>query len=512
MRLSLGLLVCWLTAGLMLGQVGPVPGSVSFKSGAQQSAQVPAGNNSTLLNVTVDAPPTGQDSIDVLVGDPNVVISLIAPGGTEITSANASGNGFTFTTYTTDGSGDSADLLSPFLTGGTHTVIQFPVPAQTGLYSVKANAAAAQTDTAMLVFYYPSSSVSLGVITDSGTYRQGDLAILSGLVFDGQTPIQNATLTAVAGTFLPVNGTIGNYQLVNTQQLDSTFSRYTYTVQLANSGAAANNIAATVSSVDPAMSIDNDAVAFGTVSAGASVSGGNTFSFIYPTASSYSLSDLQWVIQSPSTPINLTLADSGTYDAAAGDGIYTGTFTPTDPGDYILLVTASGTSTSGSSFVRTASTTFHVIVSAAQFASVSDAPINDPVTGQITGVNVTATANVTAAGQYQLSLNLLASNGHSIQARSSAQLTAGSGQIVVYFPASQLLTLGVDGPYTISQAQLTLITATDSTLVDYEDPAGTTQAYLLSSMSRGLVYFTGTNSATGIVTGSGISAGVKIDQ
>ena len=149
----------------LLGQVGPFPtDSVSLVPVNQQSVRIPASSPSTLPNITIDAPPAGQETLDILVEDPNVIISLIVPGGGEITAANASGSGYTFTTYTTDGGGTSADLFSPFMTAGTHTMIQFPVPAQTGVYSVKANATSAQADTAMTVQYYASSSVSLGAV------------------------------------------------------------------------------------------------------------------------------------------------------------------------------------------------------------------------------------------------------------------------------------------------------------------------------------------------------------
>jgi len=106
----------------MYAQVGPFPGtSIPLISAYQQSVQVPAGNNPTLMNIVVDAPATGQEMIDVLTGDPGVVISLILPNGTEVTASNAAANGFVFSTYAIDGTADSTDNLLPFVTGGTLT-------------------------------------------------------------------------------------------------------------------------------------------------------------------------------------------------------------------------------------------------------------------------------------------------------------------------------------------------------------------------------------------------------
>ena len=176
MKRALALLLPNLFAASLCAQVGQFPGtSVPLASTWQQSIAVPAGNTPTLLNFAVDAPPAGQDTIDVLVVDPNVVISLILPAGTEINASNATANGFVFSTNTIAGVG--ADL-TPFSIGGIHTIIQLPIPAQTGVYSVKADATNATADTAMVVWYYPSSTVALGAATDAPTYRQGDLVIL----------------------------------------------------------------------------------------------------------------------------------------------------------------------------------------------------------------------------------------------------------------------------------------------------------------------------------------------
>ena len=95
--------------------------------------------------------------IDVNVGDPGFVISLITPGGSQINAANASSLGFNFTSYTSDGS--TSDAPSLFEASGTHTVIQFPAGQASGTYQVIANTTAAADDTAMVVTYLPTSNV-----------------------------------------------------------------------------------------------------------------------------------------------------------------------------------------------------------------------------------------------------------------------------------------------------------------------------------------------------------------
>jgi hypothetical protein len=272
---------------------------------------------------------------------------------------------------------------------------------------------------------------------------------------------------------------------------------------LVNSGVTATEIFATASNTDSNISIVTSTLAYADVTAGGTASPVNTFSFTRPSTYSFNASALQWNIQTPNTPINLSLLDSGTYDDATGDGIYTGTFMPTDPGTYTVLLTASGTSNSGLPFIRTASAAFRVITPAAQLGAFADAAINDPFTGGLTNVNVTASVTVQTAGYYQLSTQLVASNGNTVTAWGSAQLSTGTGSVVVSFPASALSSLGTNGPYTMHNASLFLAPPGDSILADYKDPVGTTQAYTLSSISQGQLYFTGQNSVTGVITGSG---------
>lgn len=60
------------------------------------------------------------------------------------------------------------------------------------------------------------------------------------------------------------------------------------------------------------------------------------------------------------TPSNVTMPDSGPNDAHAGDGLYTGVYTPTAAGSYQVLATITGTF-NGAAFRRIATTTFEVM-------------------------------------------------------------------------------------------------------------------------------------------------------
>lgn len=93
-KLTYLFLVALVTAKAQVGTF-PTGGIWMMGVNTQQSA-VPAGNSPTVVSVVVDAAATGGDLIDVAVGDPSVVISLITPSGTEINAANAGAFGLRF--------------------------------------------------------------------------------------------------------------------------------------------------------------------------------------------------------------------------------------------------------------------------------------------------------------------------------------------------------------------------------------------------------------------------------
>jgi hypothetical protein len=207
MRLNTILFVLLGASVAVHAQVGPFPGSDLPIAGVYtQTVPLAKGTTPILTNITLDTNPAGGDKLDINVGDAAVVVSLITPGGTEITSANASSVGYTFTVYTTDGT--DSDTPAPILTAGTHTVIDIPAGAAAGVYNVKTDTSAAAADSGMTMTYYPSAGVSAGATTDASSYRLGDSVVLSVFLFDGTNPVQTATVTATAYAPIALAGSV----------------------------------------------------------------------------------------------------------------------------------------------------------------------------------------------------------------------------------------------------------------------------------------------------------------
>ncbi len=202
------------------------------------------------------------------------------------------------------------------------------------------------------------------------------------------------------------------------------------------------------------------------------------------------------------TPTSVTMTDSGTYDAAQGDGIYTGTYTASTGGKFIAGLRVSGTSPGGAVYVRTSATDFRVLPPLATFTSFSDAGVDDNGNGLFDRIVVTANLQVQQAGNYRLELTLVASNGEQTQATSTATLAAGAQQMTVAFTAKQIAALGVNGPYTIKNATLYHISDPEQPIAAFSENGGQTTAYALSSLERPVLLFTGNNTVTGIDTNS----------
>jgi hypothetical protein len=87
--------------------------NVYLSAGDAQAILVPPAAPSTIATFTVDHPSAmGGDFFDVVEDNPQVIVSLILPNGTEVTAATAQNVGFTFTSFAGSGS-DSVPFHTP---------------------------------------------------------------------------------------------------------------------------------------------------------------------------------------------------------------------------------------------------------------------------------------------------------------------------------------------------------------------------------------------------------------
>ena len=343
--------------------------NVATKPWDTRSLLVPANSTSSSVQFTVDASSQGGDTFDIVVDNPAVLIGLTTPGGTQVNSNNAAGLGYQFNVFTIDAS----VTPNPFLILGTHTLVVLPAGSPSGTYVMTADATTATTQTLLLASYYSSSLVTAGLSTNASNYRLGDPVTLAGLIVDATGPITNAVVTAsvVVPVDISAQASVGGYQLVSQQPADANTSFYIYTANLTNSGAAIQGASADLTSSSTTVMVGAARLYFGDVAAGTTVTSQNTFTVQAAASGAPDLSLLQWAPQAPGVPVSVSLADSGTFpDAAQGDGLFSGLFTPSQLGAYIAAIQATGTSLEGVPFSRTALAEFTVVPSTASLGAI----------------------------------------------------------------------------------------------------------------------------------------------
>jgi hypothetical protein len=189
-------LVCGLSATVLLySQIAPYQGNRQVQLAAldAQTASIPAGSTAT-INFVADPSSAGGDTFHIRVDNPSVAITLVLPGGTEVTNANAPGLGYDYVI----GTGGDPGKLAPTLLGysGTEVIITTPAGQVPGTYTVKGNATGITTPSAMIAAYLSSSRVGAGLTSNAPLYRTGDTVLLYAALFDGTSPITAATASA----------------------------------------------------------------------------------------------------------------------------------------------------------------------------------------------------------------------------------------------------------------------------------------------------------------------------
>jgi hypothetical protein len=206
-------------------------------------------------------------------------------------------------------------------------------------------------------------------------------------------------------------------------------------------------------------------------------------------------------ITPPAGPaVNLTLLDDGgAADGEAGDGLYSGEFTPAAAGTYSALAIITGTTSGGVSFRRETAAEFEVVNPPSRLTgTVQDQGVDDNFDGLLDRVTFDVGTQTTTAGRYRAYVHLKTASGKSIVGSSEADLPAGLGSLPVSIAAEDLRDAGEDGPYDIELVELDTAGDGGGLPCDRLDAAGRSQAYLLSQLQRKPLILTGVTTDQGV--------------
>ena len=206
------------------------------------------------------------------------------------------------------------------------------------------------------------------------------------------------------------------------------------------------------------------------------------------------------ISETPVTPANFTLLDDGEVgDDTAGDGLYSGEFTPNAVGQYAVLAEITGTTPGGVSYTRHSLTRINVVPATSVFTgTVGDEGVDDNSDGFFDRIRFNIQANTTLAGSYSVIAHLKTASGKTLIRGTRIDLATGIGSIPIDFEAEAFVELGENGPYNIAVIEMFHVGEEEVTPADRLEDVGQTQAYTLLQLQRPPLVVTGPYVVTGI--------------
>jgi hypothetical protein len=200
----------------------------------------------------------------------------------------------------------------------------------------------------------------------------------------------------------------------------------------------------------------------------------------------------------------LNLLDDGAADTddKAGDGLYSGEFTPQTAGRHSILAKLTGTAPGGPSFVRHSLTELNAVAPKGQLSGVvTNRGVDDNGDGLTDRVAFSVGAQINTAGTYQAFVHIRTRRGKTIVGSGTAALTSGSGLIEANVPADAIRRVNENGPYTIELVELDFLDpAQGSESADRRRNLGQTATYLVSQFQRRPLILTGAFTEQGVDT------------
>jgi pimeloyl-ACP methyl ester carboxylesterase len=173
---------------------------------------------------------------------------------------------------------------------------------------------------------------------------------------------------------------------------------------------------------------------------------------------------------------SITLADDGLgMDAAAGDSVYTGAFTPTTEGFFMAAVTAQSTDPA-QPVQRIASTGFQVLSAVDHYTGTySHHGVDSDGNGLYEALEVTADVSIMHAGTYQVAAEVTDSSGNTLaNAGRTVSLGAGAGSVTLSFDGMLLGAPTWSGDLILTNLSLV---HTGGAVADFKAPATTMSGY-----------------------------------
>jgi hypothetical protein len=198
--------------------------------------------------------------------------------------------------------------------------------------------------------------------------------------------------------------------------------------------------------------------------------------------------------------VNLTLRDDGgPGDDKAGDGLYSGEFTPSATGSYLASAVITGTTAAGTTFTRHGATSFAVVPrNSALTGTFFDEGVDDNGDGKFDRVSILVHTLTTREGNYRAFVHLSTATGKKLVRSGDADLLISSRGIFVDFEADAFLQLQENGPYNVDLIELLFVDSTGASPSDSLADVGQTRSYLLSQFQRPALTTTGITSDQGV--------------
>jgi hypothetical protein len=444
------------------------------------------------IPVKLDPPGVGDDLIHVIFRDASLKISLEMPGGVVVNSENASALGYKWT-RAGSAAADHGDFPLAEVEG-EHVLIGLPPGAAPGAYIVRVDARTARTDEMVSVEVMLSANVTAAVSVPWDRYLVSETVKITGKVSEETQTVKSPTMRLEVTRRYPVSLglRISDTRLVGTQALPGGGYRHDFTADLVSRDVTAAVVIATVKSALGAVDFLAAELTFQGVKAGATTSTTATISVRTESSQTPSMGAWVWTFDAIDPPVEVPILDSGEQDRAPGDGVFTGIFTPTKPGQYSAVVTAAGSTRHGAAYRRVASTGFRVVVESGSVLGCTDRARDTDGNGLFDRLTVTMQVRVPEEASYRVSLELADSLNQRATTSELVQLRPGDSAVPLTFDALTIRRqLPGKSPYRAVFAQIWMVDGYSVKQVA-SGTCGETKEYDLSSFEVEPARLTGT--------------------